>query len=284
MAAEVGAAEADPDFSDRDLDRFADSLHALWGIDARSYQGSFLRRQLRTVLRDRKLSSIDQLIAAMGDDRATLDAVQAALAVPVTEMFRDPPAFEALRRYVLPELATYPFVRVWSAGCATGEEAYSLSILLSEMGLDDRYRIYATDINRHALAQARAGVCSVGKAAVNEANYQASGGTQDFQRYFVSDGQSTLLRRQWRDSIVFATHNLTSDASFNDFQLILCRNVLIYFVRGARETAYELMLDSLSDYGYLMLGRNESPGVSVAGKKFQVACRDSRIYRRDPLG
>lgn len=283
----MAAAEVEPtpsvEFTTAQWQSFTRALTKLWGIDPDAYQEVFRRRQLGKLLASLDLADLDALTSQMGSDDAVLAAVQNAFAVPVTEMFRDPGVFSALRQYVMPELHSYPFVRVWSAGCATGEEAFALSILLSESGLDGRYRIYATDINPRALSTARSGVCSVTRANLNEANYRASGGVEDFDRYFVSDESTQLLRKQWRDPITFAVHSLISDASFNDFQLILCRNVLIYLAPDHRDRVYELLLDSMTDYGYLVLGRNETPGVGAVGRKFHVTCRESRIYRKDPL-
>ena len=198
------------------------------------------------------------------------------LSINVTEMFRDPGFFAALREQVVPILRTYPYVRVWNAGCSTGEETVSLAIVLDEAGLLERTRIYATDMNDRVLERARTGTFPVERMGRYLENYRRSGGTGDLSRHFAIQGEQAVFAPALLDGALFARHNLAQDGPFNEFHLIVCRNVLIYFARPLQARVQTLFTDSLARFGVLALGRKES----VAGDGFAVLDEAERIYRR----
>jgi chemotaxis protein methyltransferase CheR len=201
------------------------------------------------------------------------------LSINVTEMFRDPAFFRALREQVVPILRTYPYARVWNAGCSTGEETYSLAIVLEEAGLLDRTRIYATDMNDDVLARAQSGRFPLEKMRRYTENYQRAGGEGDFSRFYTVRGDEAEFSPALMDGAVFAQHNLAQDSSFNEFQLVVCRNVLIYFGRPLQERVHELFLESLSRFGVLALGHKESVVASVEDR-YDVLDPAEKLYRR----
>jgi chemotaxis protein methyltransferase CheR len=184
-----------------------------------------------------------------------------------------------LRHEVVPILKTYPYVRIWNAGCSTGEETFSLAIVLKEEGLLDRTRIYATDMNDDVLGRASVGAFPMDRMRRYTENYQRAGGVGDFSQYYTVDGAHARFDRALIDGAVFAQHNLAQDSSFNEFQLIICRNVLIYFGRPLQERVHELFLDSLSRFGVLALGHKESV-VATVEPRYAILNAPERIYRR----
>ena len=193
-------------------------------------------------------------------------------------MFRDPTFYRLLRDRVLPLLRTYPLVRVWHAGCSTGEEVYSLAILLEEEGLYERCRIYATDMSSGALKRAEAGVLPLSAMRDNTANYQAAGGRGPFARFYKVHGQSAVLQASLRRNVVFAQHNLVTDQSFNEFNVVLCRNVLIYFNRALQERVHRLLYQSLGRFGFLGLGARENVRFTPHERQYQDL--GERVYRK----
>jgi chemotaxis protein methyltransferase CheR len=204
------------------------------------------------------------------------------LSINVTSMFRDPGFFLAFRQHVVPALRTYPFLRIWNAGCSTGEETYSLAILLREVGLYDRTRIYATDINESVLASAAEGIFPLSKMQEYTENYLAAGGSRSFSDYYLAAYDRAQIDRTLRENVVFAAHNLVSDRSFNEFHVIVCRNVMIYFDRTLQQHVHQLFLDSLVPFGVLALGRKETLVHSAHGERFDVVDELERIYRKRP--
>jgi chemotaxis protein methyltransferase CheR len=204
------------------------------------------------------------------------------LSINVTSMFRDPGFFAAFRSHVVPALRTYPFLRIWNAGCSTGEETYSLAILLREVGLYDRTRIYATDINESVLASAAEGIFPLSKMQEYTENYLAAGGSRSFSDYYLAKYDRAQFDRSLRENVVFAAHNLVSDRSFNEFHVIICRNVMIYFDRTLQQQVHQLFLDSLVPFGVLALGRKETLVHSAHAERFDVVDDLERIYRKRP--
>ena len=209
-----------------------------------------------------------------------LDRLIVDLAVNVTAMFRDPAFFVALRDKVIPMLRTYPFVRIWNAGCSSGEETYSLAILLEECGMDERSRIYATDINDAVLRRAREGVFPLEKMREYTANYHRAGGTREFSSYYDADSKVARFRPSLVRNVVFAQHNLASDGSFNEFNAIVCRNVLIYFDRNLQDRVHDLFFDSLATFGVLGVGEKESIRFTRHAAAYEEIDPDQRIYRK----
>jgi chemotaxis protein methyltransferase CheR len=224
--------------------------------------------------------SLSELQDRVLHDAEALQRFLAALSVNVTGMFRDPHVFRALRRQVIPMLRTYPYVRIWDAGCSTGEEAYSLAILLAEEGLLEKSRIYATDISDELLQRARRGVLPLRDMQAHTAAYHRAGGSRDFSNWYTADHENALLREELRRSIVFSQHNLASDGSFNEFQLILCRNVMIYFDQPLRERVHRLLYESLVNFGVLAVGVKESLRYTPYAERYEPMAESLGLYRR----
>ena len=223
------------------------------------------------------ISGLHQLVMA---DPAGMERLLTALTIHVTAMFRDPAFFLALRKHVVPVLKTYPFVRIWVAGCSTGEEVYSLAILLHEEGLYTRSRIYATDMNDQVLNRAKSAIFPLSAMQEYTKNYQKAGGHRAFAEYYTSDSESAVFRSFLRENIVFAAHNLVGDASFNEFQAIFCRNVMIYFNRDLQARAHDLFYESLVPLGFLGLGRSETIRYTPHENSYESIAEKERLYRK----
>jgi chemotaxis protein methyltransferase CheR len=202
------------------------------------------------------------------------------LSINVTAMFRDPTFYVAFRERVVPQLRTYPFTRIWVAGCSTGEEVYSLAIILQEEGLYDRARIYATDINETVLEQARAGVFPLDKMKEYTQNYLKAGGTRAFSEYYVAAYDGAQFQRSLVDNVVFAQHNLVSDRSFNEFNVVVCRNVMIYFDRALQNRVHGLFYESLVHLGVLGLGHKEAIHFSPFEDRYEELDPVEKLYRK----
>jgi chemotaxis protein methyltransferase CheR len=209
-----------------------------------------------------------------------MERLLTGLSVNVTTMFRDPTFYVAFREHVVPLLRTYPFIRFWNAGCSTGEETYSLAILLQEEGLYERARIYATDFNSDVLARARAGELPLDRMQEYTQNYQHAGGKRDFSAYYSVERGVAKLDEGLSEHAVFAQHNLASDRSFNEFNVVLCRNVLIYFGRDLQRRVHQLFYDSLSRFGVLGLGQKETLRFTDLEDRYEELDPRERIYRR----
>jgi chemotaxis protein methyltransferase CheR len=202
------------------------------------------------------------------------------LSINVTSMFRDPPFYTAFRKHVVPMLHTYPFTRVWVAGCSTGEEVYSLAILLTEEGLYDRTRIYATDINAVVLAKAKEGVFPLDRMQEYTDNYIRAGGSRSFSEYYLAGYDGALFERTLTENVVWAQHNLVQDSAFNEFQVILCRNVMIYFDRALQNRVHRLLYESLARLGTLCLGDKESIRFTELEGSYEELDAAAKIYRK----
>src|ERR1051326_7320237 len=202
------------------------------------------------------------------------------LSISVTAMFRDPSFYVAFRNTVVPALRTYPFTRVWCAGCSTGEEVYSLAILLQEEGVYERTRIYATDINEQVLNAAKAGVFPLDRMKQYTQNYIRAGGTREFSEYYVAAYEGARFSRTLTENVVFAQHNLAMDRAFNEFNVIVCRNVLIYFDRALQNRVHELFYESLGTFGILALGHKESVQFSPRADRYEEVDANERLYRK----
>jgi chemotaxis protein methyltransferase CheR len=200
--------------------------------------------------------------------------------VNVTEMFRDPDFYKCLRRDVIAQLSTYPMIRIWHAGCSTGEEVYSLAILLHEAGLLERSLLYATDINQDVLVKAKSGSFPLELMKDYNENYKNSGGLFDLSDYYTVNNDKAIFHEEFGNRMVFSPHNLITDRSFNEFNLILCRNVLIYFNRDLQNRVLDLFSISLSSFGYLALGSKESIGISNIYKDFEMVYKQQKIWKK----
>ncbi|WP_373049300.1 CheR family methyltransferase [Vulgatibacter sp.] len=258
-------------------------LEGLWrhhGIDFRDYARASLKRRLRNALQSEKIRNVSQLQALVLHDPAALDRLLGHLSVHVTSLFRDPSFFRAIRERVVPMLRSHPFVRIWHAGCSTGEEVYSMAMLLEEEGLYDRCRIYATDMNAAVLEKARSGVFSLNQMKEYTANYIAAGGKRSLSDWYSATADHAQIKSSLRRNVVFAQHNLVTDGSFNEFHLVLCRNVMIYFNPTLQARVHRLIYGSLRRFGMLALGRREVLDHTVHATDYEVVDEAERIYRR----
>jgi chemotaxis protein methyltransferase CheR len=248
--------------------------------DFREYSLSSVRRRLALALKKLGLDTISQLQDRLLSDTTSFDVVLQCLSVPTTEMFRDPPYFKSLRENVLPILATYPSVKIWIAGCSTGEEPFSMAIMLHEEGLLARSLIYATDINPISLRRAEAGLLRIEDIQKHTSNYQKAGGKASFSEYYSTTEKGSFLRQDLLERIAFADHSLSTDSVFAEVHLVSCRNVLIYFGRSLQNRVFDLFNDSLSPRGFLGIGSKETMRFSPAYSAFEEFDAANRVYRR----
>lgn len=241
-----------------ELDLLLIAIYRLTGFDFRQYMRSSLFRRVQNRLNSEKLTSITSLTEKVIHDERIMEKVLSDFSINVTEMFRDPAFFKAFRKEVIPLLKELPEIRIWHAGCSTGEEAYSMAILFEEEGLVDRLKMYATDMNEHVLRHAETGKIPLHKMQSYTKNYILAGGTKSFSEYYSADSEGAYLHESLKEKIVFAQHNLVTDGSFNEFHVIICRNVLIYFNLELQHQVFNLFNESLSNGGFLGLGTKES--------------------------
>ncbi|MEO5576764.1 MAG: protein-glutamate O-methyltransferase CheR [Gaiellaceae bacterium] len=263
-----------------ELELLLEGIHRRYGFDFRQYAPASLRRRVRRRMDGEQVETISALQNLLLRDPAVMERLLLDLSVNVTAMFRDPTFFLSFRTNVVPVLRTYPFARLWVAGCSTGEEVYSLAILLEEAGLSDRVRIYATDINEAVIERARLGVFPLDKMQEYTQNYIRAGGTRPFSEYYVARYDGAQFGRQLIDSVVFAQHNLVSDAMFNEFNVITCRNVMIYFAQPLQEHVHGLFYDSLAMFGVLALGQKETIRFSPYESCFDELDAEERLYKK----
>lgn len=263
-----------------EVELLTEAVFRHYGMDYRNYAYPSLRRRLWNAARAEGLDTITALTGKVLHDAAAMERLLLALSVSVTAMFRDPTFYAAFRAKVVPLLRSYPFIRVWHAGCATGEEVYSMAILLEEEGLYDRARLYATDMNEAVLQQARKGIFPAGVMAEYARNYAAAGGRGALEDYYVSGYDYAILRQSLRRNVVFAHHNMVTDGSFNEFNVVVCRNVMIYFDASLQERAHELIFGSLRRFGVLCLGRKEALHGTTHEADYEAIDAVERIYRR----
>ena len=257
-----------------------EAIFQRWGYDFRDYAKASLVRRLKSFMARRHIERMSELIPLMLYDEACFAEFLHMVAVRFTDMFRDTGFYRSLVTLVFPPLSTYPFIKVWIAGCSTGEEAYSVAIMLKEAGLLERTWIYATDFDEHALDIARHGIYPIKKLAGYEANYQATSGKADFRRYCVEKYAAFAMCDELRSHITFASHNLVTDGIFSEMQLIICRNVLIYFNQALQSRVITRSYDSLCDLGFLCLGSREWLLDAETANRFQPICKRWRIFRK----
>lgn len=257
-----------------------EAIYERYHYDFRDYAGSSLRRRLRAAMQRFGCGNLSVLQGRVLREPEVFRSVLAHLTVQVSEMFRDPEYFLALREQVVPVLRTFPSLRIWVAGCSAGEEAYSMAILMKEEGLLERTLIYATDISQEALAQAQAGVYRLDLAAGFSANHRAAGGKGALSEHFTAAYDHVLMDKSLKDRIVFSDHSLSTDSVFAEVQLVSCRNVLIYFNRALQDRAFGLFTEALCRNGFLGLGSRETLRFSQhAGQYVEIAAKE-RIYQK----
>lgn len=263
-----------------EIELLLEGIYRHYGFDFRSYAYSSVRRRLWKRLEAESLTTISQLQARVLHDPDAMERLLLDLSVNVTSMFRDPGFYLAFRERVVPMLRTYPFIRVWHAGCSSGEEVYSLAILLEEEGLLDRARVYATDINDLVLQHARNGIFPLNRMQEYTENYIKAGGKRSFSEYYTAKYDGALFSPSLTRNVVFAQHNLVTDRSFSEFNVIFCRNVLIYFDRELQQRVHGLFYDSLAMFGILGLGSKESLKFSKYEPCYEKLHPREKLYRK----
>jgi chemotaxis protein methyltransferase CheR len=263
-----------------EIELLLEAVYRRYGFDFRQYAQASLKRRLHRRMLAEGLDTISQLQSRLLHDPACMEQLLVDLSINVTSMFRDPSFYVAFREKIVPALHTYPFTRIWCAGCSSGEEVYSLAILLQEEGLYERTRLYATDINEHALATARAGVFPLDRMKEYTQNYIRAGGKREFSEYYVAAYDNAQFSRALTENVVFARHNLAMDRGFNEFNVIVCRNVLIYFDRTLQDDVHGLFYESLGMFGILALGHKESIRFTAYTDRYEEIDADERVYRK----
>ncbi|OUM01995.1 chemotaxis protein CheR [Variovorax sp. JS1663] len=269
-----------PSDSDIELRLLMEAIYLKYSYDFRDYTGSSQKRRVLHALRQLGLPTISALQERVLREPQLFSQLLQFLTIPVSEMFRDPAYFLALRHQVVPLLHTYPTIKVWIAGCSTGEEVFSLAILLREEGLLSRTQIYATDINPVSLEKARQGIFPLESVRRYTANYQRAGGTRAFSDYYTAAYEAARFDLSLCADVIFADHSLATDSVFAETQLVSCRNVLIYFNRQLQDRALGLFHESLCHRGFLGLGNKESIDFSAYAGRFDVLSRAERIFRK----
>lgn len=263
-----------------ELELFLDTLYRRYGYDFRHYARASVRRRARYILSKSGYKSLSELIPLLLHDEDFANKAIYDFSITVTEMFRDPDFYCAVRNKVAPYLETYPFIKVWAAGCATGEEVYSLAILLQEEGLYNRTKIYATDFNDLALKKAAEGIYPLKDVRQHTSNYQKACGARSFADYYHAEYESAIMDQSLKSNIVFTNHNLVTDSTFSEVQVIFCRNVLIYFDRSLQNWVLNMFANSLSRGGFLCLGSKETLEFSSVYDQFKVIDAEERIYQK----
>jgi chemotaxis protein methyltransferase CheR len=268
------------DAIDIELKLLAEAIFLRYGHDFRDYSAASQKRRVLHALAQFGCPTISALQSQVLHDPAAFHRLLQFLTIPVSEMFRDPSYFAALRRDVMPHLETYPSIKIWVAGCSTGEEVYSLAILLHEEGLLERTLIYATDINPASLDKARRGIFPLSAMQRHAHSYQKAGGKRQLEDYYTSAYESALMDRFLSANVTFADHSLATDTVFSETHFVSCRNVLIYFNRTLQDRALKLFHDSLCHRGFLGLGAKESLDFSGCSGGFETLNRRERLYRK----
>jgi chemotaxis protein methyltransferase CheR len=265
---------------DIEIDLLLEGLYRAHGFDFRDYSRGSIKRRLLELMRLEELATVSEFQNRVLHDAAALDRFLLGLAVHATAMFRDPSFYLTFRKEVVPLLKTYPTVQIWVAGCSTGEEVYSLAILLQEEGLYPKCRIYATDISQAILRRAREGIFPLAAMREYTANYHQAGGVNEFSDYYTAHYDSVMFSASLKNNLVFSEHNLATDGSFNEFQVILCRNVMIYFNKELQARVHNLLYDSLSMFGVFGLGNKESLKFTPRAESYNHLNGTDKLYRK----
>ena len=263
-----------------EIDLLLEAVFLRYGYDFRSYAPASIARRIKQFLAVAGCSSVAEMIPRVLHDEEFFSRMVRYFSIPVTEMFRDPFVYRAVREKVVPLLKTWPHVKIWHAGCASGEEVYSLAIVLKEEGVYDRTTIYATDFSDEVLAQAREGVYALGKVQEATQNYQQAGGKASFSEYYHAHYDAAAMDPSLKERITFANHNLAVDGAFGEMHLVFCRNVLIYFNRELQNRALGLFTESLVHGGFLCLGTKEDIQFTEVSNKYEVIDGKAKIYKK----
>jgi chemotaxis protein methyltransferase CheR len=265
---------------DIEIDLLLEGVYRSYGFDFRQYSRASIKRRILEMMRLEKMETVSSFQSKILHDPACLDRFLLGLSVHATAMFRDPSFYLTFRKQVVPLLKTYPTVQIWIAGCSTGEEVYSLAILLKEEQIYEKCRIYATDISQAVLRKARDGIFPLSAMREYTNNYHRAGGINEFSDYYTAQYDSVIFSSFLRRNVVFSEHNLATDGSFNEFQVILCRNVMIYFNKDLQARVHKLLYDSLSMFGVFGLGNKESLKFTPRASSYQHLNSTDRLYRK----
>jgi chemotaxis protein methyltransferase CheR len=263
-----------------ELELLLKAIYIKYGYDFRNYTKASVKRRIEQRLKRDEFNNISEMQHRLLYDESFFRKLLLDLSINVTEMFRDSRFYIALRRKVIPKLKEFPFLKIWHAGCSSGEEVYSMAILLKEEGLYERTQIYATDMNEVVLKQAKEGIFKINRLKQYTVNYQKSGGQEAFSDYYSAHYDHVVMDKSLKKNILFSDHNLATDGVFGEMHLIMCRNVLIYFDRDLQNRVFQLFNDSLFDDGFLCLGSKETIRFSSQADRFRDIVRDERIYKK----
>lgn len=257
-----------------------EAIYRKYGYDFRNYASAHTKRRLEHRLMLDNLKNYSEMQHLLIHDEVFFNRLLLDLSINVTEMFRDPWVYAKVRELVVPHLKTYPFFKVWHAGCSAGQEVYSMSILLEEEGLKERAQIYATDFNELILDKAKEGIYPMDVVREYTANYQKAGGKRSFSDYYTAHYENVAIRQSLKDRVLFSSHNLVTDGVFGEMNLIFCRNVLIYFDRDLQNRVFDLFYESLCPGGFLCLGSKESLKFSGVADRFEPVSEREKIFRK----
>jgi chemotaxis protein methyltransferase CheR len=268
------------DAGDSEMEMLLDGIHERYGYDFTHYSRASLKRRVDRALHVADVSTYAELLDKLFHDERCFDEFLRGMSITVTEMFRDPAFYRAVREKIVPVLKTFPFIKIWHAGCATGEEIYSMAILLEEEGFLDRTYIYATDFNKHSLDQAQEGVYAAKNLALSAANYAAAGGKRNFSDYYTASYDFIKFKSHLKEHVTFSYHNLVTDGVFGEMNVVCCRNVMIYFDKVLQDSVLLKFTDSLRHGGFLCLGNKETLNFTSVRHRFEPIEARQRIYRR----
>ncbi|MGH4139775.1 CheR family methyltransferase [Clostridium sp.] len=263
-----------------EINLLLEAINMKYGYDFRNYSSAHMKRRIHYRMAATGIDTIAEMQHKVIYDKEFFNLVLSDFSINVTEMFRDPSFYRAFRKDVIPILKTYPFIRIWHAGCATGEEIYSMAILLKEEGLYDRSQIYATDFNNIVLQKAKDGIYPLSDIKEYTHNYQKAGGKTSFSDYYIAKYDSVIFETSLKKKITFAEHNLVTDGVFGEMHVIICRNVMIYFNKKLQNRVIKLFSDSLSSGCFLCLGSKESVEFSTSRDCFEEFVSNEKIYRK----
>lgn len=263
-----------------EIELLQEGIFRHYGFDFRNYAPASFKRRIRHCMGQEGVNTVSALQEKVLHDAACMERFLLVLSINVTALFRDPGFYQVFREKVVPRLRTYPFIRIWHAGCASGEEVYSTAIVLQEEGLYDRVRLYATDMNEAVLARARDGIYPLDKMKEYAENYLKAGGKRSLAEYYTAQYDRAIFGAALKKNIVWAQHNLATDGSFNEFHVILCRNVMIYFDRELQARVHTLLYQSLTNFGLLGLGDKETIKFSPHEAGYEKLDRAEKWYRR----
>ena len=263
-----------------EVDVLLEAIRLRYDYDFKNYARASLKRRVHSLLSKENLEMPYQLIPRILYDNKIFDKFLSEMSVTVTELFRDPPFFKSIQEIIFPVLKTYPYFKIWHAGCATGEEVYSLAILLKEAGLLDRAKIYATDYNKQSLEVAKAGIYSASNMKKNSEAYLKAGGKKSLDHYYTEQYDAFKFKDELNENITFAYHNLVKDGVFGEMHMVICRNVLIYFDKDLQNHAFTLFDNSMAKRGFLCLGSKETIDYSVLKNQYETFSKPNKIYRK----